>query len=319
MNHKVLVTHNGTIHADDLFACAALCLYLKNNGEEYKIIRSRDLETIHRADYVFDVGGVYDPAQRRFDHHQKGRAGKRSNGIYYSSFGLIWKEYGLGLCSGDHDAWAIIDQEIATPIDAVDNGQDLVLPKFKNVYPYVAERAFLVYQPSWKEDQNNVDRVFLEQVENIMQLLKREIQVALDNAEGARLIQESYKKSKDKRIVEIGSNFPRYLYQKVLSHYPEPVYVVYKSAHGESWKVEAVSKRDTMESRLPFPKKWRGVVNETARMNAKRVTGIEGIIFVHDSGFLANLDSRDHAYEFAHKALAYRKRSSTFLIKIFSH
>lgn len=29
-----------------------------------------------------------------FDHHQKKRNGKRENGIYYSSIGLLWKRFG---------------------------------------------------------------------------------------------------------------------------------------------------------------------------------------------------------------------------------
>lgn len=55
---QTLVTHDGTFHADDIFACATLSLYLKNN---IKIIRTRDPKIIEKGDYVFDVGGVYDP------------------------------------------------------------------------------------------------------------------------------------------------------------------------------------------------------------------------------------------------------------------
>ena len=40
------------------------------------------------ADIVIDVGGQYDPDAGRFDHHQRGGAGERENGIPYSSFGL---------------------------------------------------------------------------------------------------------------------------------------------------------------------------------------------------------------------------------------
>ena len=30
----------------------------------------------------------------KFDHHQKNRNGKKKNGIYYSSIGLLWKKFG---------------------------------------------------------------------------------------------------------------------------------------------------------------------------------------------------------------------------------
>ena len=50
-------------------ACAMLkCL------EEFQampIVRSRDAAEIDRAAIVVDVGGSYEPEQKRFDHHQK--------------------------------------------------------------------------------------------------------------------------------------------------------------------------------------------------------------------------------------------------------
>ena len=299
---KKLITHNGTFHADDLFACATLILLMNKHGYDYDIVRTRDMEVIKTGDYIFDVGGIYDPKENKFDHHQKGRAGERDNGITYASFGLVWKEYGLELCGGDEDAWQIIDQKIACPIDAVDNGEDLVIPKYKGIYPYNGENVFLINAPTWKEEQSLVDKVFLEEVEKVVPLLEREIKVAKDNAEGARNIKQFYQKSVDKRVIEIGEAFPRYLYQSVISTFPEPIYLVFKSGHGDSWKVEAVSKGGgSLVSRKPFPKSWCGFVNKDQK--AEEVIGIKGVIFVHDSGFYANLDTRDNAFKFAYKAL----------------
>lgn len=313
---KRLITHNGTFHADDLFACATLILLMNKHGYDYEIVRTRDTEVVNTGDYIFDVGGIYDPKQNRFDHHQKGRAGVRDNGISYASFGLVWKEYGLELCGGDRDAWEIVENKIACPIDAIDNGEDLVIPKYKNIYPYNGENVFLINAPTWKEEQSLVDEVFKEEVEKVVPLLKREIKVAKDNAEGARNIKEAYRKSSDKRIVEIGEAYPRYLYQTVLSSFPEPIYAVYKSAHGNTWKVEAISKGSgTLESRKPFPKAWCGFINNDKR--AEKVIGMSGVIFTHDGGFLANLDTKDNAYLFAKKALEVKQKFS--LKKIFTN
>jgi len=81
MNEVTIATHNGNFHADDVFSVAALkCIY-----PSIKLIRTRDLELIGQADIVLDVGGVYDPDAGRFDHHQRGGAGERENGIPYSS------------------------------------------------------------------------------------------------------------------------------------------------------------------------------------------------------------------------------------------
>ncbi|MDQ5931189.1 MAG: hypothetical protein QG674_355, partial [Patescibacteria group bacterium] len=94
----VAVTHNGSFHTDDVFATATLQLFYAER--DLTIVRSREEKDIDSADIVFDVGGIYDPKTLRFDHHQKGGAGERENGIPYSSFGLIWKEYGAVLCGG---------------------------------------------------------------------------------------------------------------------------------------------------------------------------------------------------------------------------
>ena len=107
MNDKTIVTHSGNFHADDVFSIAAL----KNIFPTFTLIRTRNLDVIAKADLVIDVGGEYDPEAGRFDHHQRGGAGARDNGIPYSSFGLIWKKYGLELCHGS--------QELA---DALDSG-----------------------------------------------------------------------------------------------------------------------------------------------------------------------------------------------------
>jgi len=175
---KILITHNGSFHADDLFATAVLSILNKGN---IKIIRTRDLEVIAKGDYVYDVGGIYDPENNRFDHHQKGGAGARENGIPYSSFGLIWKKYGEQLCESkevaDH-----IDKKIVQPIDAIDNGVDIVKPIFDGIMPYGAEQIFFVHTPTWKEKNVNIDLVFKEQSEEISKLLLREIEVAKDRA-----------------------------------------------------------------------------------------------------------------------------------------
>lgn len=303
-NHKKkLITHNGTFHADDLFACATLALVMENENMQYEIIRTRDLSVIKNGDYVFDVGGEYNPNTNRYDHHQRNGAGARDNGIPYASFGLVWKHFGQKLCSGNMDAWKIIDEEIASPIDANDNGIDIGDLKFKDVKPYAGSRVFTIFEPTWKEDINKTDDIFTEQVKKAISILKREIKVALDDAEGKAIIKSAYEKAENKRIIFLEISFPRYLYQSVLSSFPEPIYLVYPSGHGSSWKVEAISKSPgVMESRKPFPESWRGFIRSEENLTAS-IEGIEGILFIHNSGFLANLDSKEHAIMFAEKAL----------------
>ncbi|MDQ6977568.1 MAG: MYG1 family protein, partial [Ghiorsea sp.] len=99
MSNTTIVTHNGNFHADDVFSIAVF----KHIFPSFELIRTRDLTLIAKADIVVDVGGEYDPETGRFDHHQRGGAGERESGIPYSSFGLIWQQYGLEMCQGNQD------------------------------------------------------------------------------------------------------------------------------------------------------------------------------------------------------------------------
>ena len=37
----------------------------------FRILRTRDLELLKGCDIVVDVGGEYNPASHRYDHHQR--------------------------------------------------------------------------------------------------------------------------------------------------------------------------------------------------------------------------------------------------------
>lgn len=300
---KNLVTHNGSFHADDLFACAVLSLILESKNQKFKIIRTRDEEVLKQGDYVFDVGGVYDPELNRFDHHQRGGAGVRENDIPYASFGLVWKHFGLELCNGDEIVFNTIDTKIAAPIDSIDNGVDIVSPKFEHIMPYGGDQPFLIFTPTWQEDESETDNIFRTQVRQVAKILKREIEVAKADGVGRQLIEEAYRNSENKQIIELPkSGFPRYLYQKTLSRFPEPLYVVYESTHTDNWKVEAVTKApDTLESRKQFPETWRGFMNNDPKL--PEITGVSDIIFCHRGGFLLTVKSKAGAMKLAELAL----------------
>jgi uncharacterized UPF0160 family protein len=70
-NLPVLATHGGKFHWDEVFAYVVLklALGLKAPGEDHALLRTRKPELIEAADFVWDVGGVFDAAGQRFDHH----------------------------------------------------------------------------------------------------------------------------------------------------------------------------------------------------------------------------------------------------------
>ena len=295
---KILITHNGAFHADDLFAAATLSIL--NNGN-VKIIRSRDPKVFEKGDYVFDVGGEYNEEKNRFDHHQKGGAGKRENGIPYSSFGLVWKKYGEQIC-GSKEVADSIERKIVMPVDAIDNGVDIIKPIFENVFPYSVEEIFLSEFPTWKEDNSNTDILFNRQVKKIISLIKREIKIAKDDLDGINKLIEFYNRSEDKKIIVSDFDFPRYLLQDTLSRFPEPIYFIYPSSKSNTWKVEAIKKNpNTLESRKLFPQDWRGIMELSGKL--KEITGVSDAQFCHASGFFLTVGSKEGAIALAEKAL----------------
>lgn len=297
---KKVVTHDGDFHTDDIFATAVISILEEGN---IKIIRTRDKDMFKDADYIYDVGGESDDGQNKFDHHQKGGAGTRSNGVPYASFGLVWKKFGAKICDGDVRVAERVDKKLACPIDATDNGVDIYKIIFEGVHPYDVNKIFLSEKPTWKElgENKNIDLIFKRQVDKAVYLLKREIKIAKDDVLGEKIIEESSLKAEDKRIIILDTNLPRYLYQNFLSKYREPIYIILPSNNSNNWKIEAIRKNEeTMESRKPFPKNWRGELNKEKLAG---ISGIDDIEFCHNSGFLCETKTKEGAIKLAEKAL----------------
>lgn len=288
---KILVTHNSTFHADDIFATATFAILFKDN---IRVIRTRDEVLIKSADIVYDVGGIDDPSTDRFDHHQIGGAGKRDNGIPYASFGLVWKKYGATLC-GSKDCADKIDERLVQAIDANDNGIDL----FKDttvVIPYLIQHAFYSFRPSWKEEPD-YDKAFVKVVSIAKQILEREIIKTRDAIDGEDLVKEAYNKCTDKRLLVLEEKLP---WEEVATSLSEPLIVVAPRPDGK-WKAEAVFlKQGSIERKIKLPESWAGLRDEAL----VKVTGVSDAVFCHNGRFMIVASSKDGAIQLAKKALA---------------
>jgi uncharacterized UPF0160 family protein len=296
---KILITHNSGFHADDVFACAILQIYLESRGEKYKIIRTRDMKTIETGDFVFDVGGIYDADKDRFDHHQLGRAGKRENGIYYAACGLVWKKFGESLC-GSQEIASYLDKKVFQALDAPDNGQDLVKNIFPEVLPYSMPAVVGVFNNSWLEQDKDENLQFNRIVTIAKEIIKREISQALSYFKAELEITQTYEKSLDKAVIVLESPYNRSDILKVLTKYPEPVYFVYPRAKNAGWKLECVRKSfGTFEQRKPLPKAWAGLHGS----EFIKASGVSDALFCHNGLFLAQAQSKNGALELAKKAI----------------
>ena len=298
-----LVTHDGSFHADDIFACATLSLMLEKKQEKFYIIRTRDQEIIDNSDYVFDVGGIYNEKLNRFDHHQKGGAGERpaspsqgGEGIPYAAFGLVWKKFGEELC-GSRKAAEIIDKKLVASIDAHDNGYDLVENKHE-ISPYSIQHFFYSMKPTWQEENVTDDEMFLKCVEIAKEVLLREIIQAKDGVLAEDLVVSIYKNTKDKRIIVLDKHYP---FEYILNNFSEPLFVVCPSKDKRNkWGARAVREDPkTFKNRKNFPASWAGLRNE----ELVKVTGVPDAVFCHNNLFMAVAKSKEGAIKLAELAL----------------
>lgn len=297
---KKLITHDGSFHADDVFACATLRLFLEKNNEQSEIIRTRDEKIIKDGDYVFDVGGIYDKNTNRFDHHQIGGAGRRlvnegEIAVEYASFGLVWEKFGTVL-TGENKITEILDKRLAAPIDAFDNGLDLVENKY-DITPYYIQHFILSMRPTWREESLSKDEMFLKCVEIAREILKREIIQAQDAFLAEKMVHAIYKDTKDKRIIVLDKDYP---YEYILNNFPEPLFVIYPRSADSFWGVRAVKKTlKTFINRKNFPKLWAGLRDE----ELVNVTGVPDAIFCHRGLFLAVAKTKEGAIKLAQIAV----------------
>jgi len=294
-NSKIkLVTHNGSFHTDDVFAAAALSLLLKN--KKLEIIRTRNSEAIKQADYVFDVGGVYNEKNNRFDHHQIGFKAKRKNGLPYSSFGLVWKKFGSKICSGE-EVKNYIDKLLVQQIDATDNGVNVFKSTTAHPFNYDISSVTASYLPVWGEKDST--KFFDNAVKFAIHILNKEIKQFKALIKAKKLIGAAYKKSKNKKVLVINADIPRYLADIATNEYKSLLYLVFKDE--KNWKVLAVRKKaGRFENKKSLPKSWAGLTGK----KLQKVTGVPDAIFCHKGLFLAVAKSREGAIELARKALA---------------
>ena len=77
IDNRSFGTHDGTFHADDVMAAALLSHF--NLIDIDKITRTRNINLLESREFICDVGGIYDPDKKRFDHHQNDYTGSLSS------------------------------------------------------------------------------------------------------------------------------------------------------------------------------------------------------------------------------------------------
>ncbi|MDQ5901604.1 MAG: hypothetical protein QG580_319 [Patescibacteria group bacterium] len=296
---KVLVTHNGGFHSDDIFACATIILLLEKRGEVYKIVRTREESKIQKADFVFDVGGVYDPMKNRFDHHQKGGAGVRENNVPMASFGLVWRAFGEEIC-GDKIVAEEIDRKFAQPIDANDNGMDVFKSNIPEVSPVTFQDIAGAFYPDPSSSDEEYDESFLKLVNLAKEILERSILKIQKQQEVNSYMKSLYESGPEKRFIVVDRKYSRHEVTVGAIYLEELLYVIYPSKPGDEWNIVATRKNiESMESKKPFPGEWAGL----SGFDLQKVSKVMTAKFCHNGRFLCVAEKLEDAKELATLAI----------------
>jgi len=280
----LIATHDGSFHADEVFAIAALSLL----GEPVEVVRTRDRDSLARADLRVDVGFRDDASTGDFDHHQRDFESVRGNGLRYASFGLIWREFGARICDGDPEIADAVDETLVQGVDANDTGQQITEALIDGVRPMTVNAIIGGFNVRWDEalpPERERER-FHAAVALARDILAREVASASSARRSERIVRQAIAAAADPRVVELPVNAP--WKQVLVPEASDALFVIYPKRQG--FGLEAVPRElGSFENRRNLPAAWAGL--EGADLVA--ATGVEEALFCHSKRFL--VVARSHA------------------------
>lgn len=299
----LLVTHDGSFHYDEILATAIL----QKIYPDSKLMRTRDQSKIDTGDIVYDVGRVFSPEDRRFDHHQNtfNETFSEKYDIKMSSAGLIYKYYHEELFklynfTKSSFLFNIIYEKIYAEFflsaDAIDNGYDI----FGSIKPRTVAEVVGGFN-TYNADKDSENQKF----EMALSFVSTDLNNYLSYIFNDYIVNYQYFYDELKsfsgdiyyteKSVSMDLIFDiNELLQKDLK------FVVCKNQNDYRILTLRV-KKDSFDIRYPLHPDWRGLSNETL----DSVSKIKNCIFVHASGFTGGNKTKEGAFEMCKKSLEY--------------
>lgn len=278
------ITHSGVFHADDVFATAFLDLYFTN------------ISVIRLDSVPLNVGNdviIYDIGKGKFDHHQK-EARIRDNGIKYSSFGLLFEEYGLSFLErlkieNKEEVYDYLVKDFILSIDAIDNGE---FPSVTANYKVKTVSDIIkLYNPSYGSNDTSNEN-FVKAVNVAESIFSFELKNVCGKVKASKKVKELLKNN-NSDILLLDEFLP---YEEVIltGNYNTKLVIYPSNRGGYCVKTVPISLEDK-NSRVYFPLKWAGLVNE----DLEKTSGIKDITFCHVNLFLVATKSLEAALKVA--------------------
>jgi uncharacterized UPF0160 family protein len=291
---KIIGTHNGIFHADEVLAISMLSIFYDDN---ITVLRTRDPDVLKTCDILVDIGGG------DFDHHMYGGNGVRSNKTPYASAGLVWKNFGLEILFKLNCPKALatkvyskVDATIVEAVDKIDNGIET-----SSFFEFIPS-----FVPKWNEKFDAVDSKFNMAV-NCTKTIFRELVLEIIATEKANtLLYNLLREKGETNILQIPSQNIKWQESIILfnqtANFPVD-FVIFPYPNG-GYAAQAVPKSldNPFSKRIPFPNAWAGQTNKLPA-----ISGVKTAEFCHNNLFFARAQTLNDVRKMCNLATSYVK------------
>lgn len=321
---KIVCTHSGAFHADEVLA-TVMTKYIKEFENSW-IIRTRNYDIHKETDLICDVGGKFDPATYRFDHHMKEFTHNFDDvlKIKMSSAGLIYKYHGREIIENILKATNAYDENkdvlekifykvyvnFIALVDANDNGinqyGDDAKPKYVNTTSYSNRVSRL--NPEWYEpNADQSERFKLAQDVAEEEFICQIKYVAKSYFPAYSIVKDAVMKRFDMhesgKIIVLNKSIPwkelLYTIEEEEAIKNQIQFAIFKNSDND-FRIQTVPlSQGNFKFRKGLPEHWRGLERE----KLAGISGIHDIVFVHSSGFIGGAKSFESAMKMAIEAL----------------
>lgn len=270
-------THDGSFHADEVTASALLLLFDLIDRE--KIVRTRDAKVLAECEYVCDVGGVYDPKKRRFDHHQVDYQGP------LSSAGMVW-EHLRDENIVDQKIYDYFNHALIGGVDAHDNG-NITSQSGVCTFSHIISNFVPI---SYDVTPDVQTAAFFEALDFAYGHLRRMLERFYYTQSCREKVLSEMEKNQKVLIFEEAMPWADVFFEQGGETHPAEFVIMPAGMH---WKLRGIPPNgtDRMKVRHPLPEKWAGLMEG----DLKKVTGIEGAIFCHKGRFISVWETKEDA------------------------
>ncbi|MBM3193315.1 MAG: MYG1 family protein [Chlamydiae bacterium] len=270
--------HSGEFHADEVTA-SALLIHFKLIDQD-KIVRTRDLSHLASCDFVCDVGGIFDPKKRRFDHHQVAYQGE------LSSAGMIL-EYLRDEKIISDIYFNFLNRVLIRGVDDIDNGR---LQPIYGLCTFSAVVSSFVPPEHGIMSDAELEEGFFAALEFVLGHLARVEKKFFYMQKCKEKVRSVMEVMQECLIFEKAMPWLEAFFELGGENHPAE-FVIMPS--GKHWKLRCVppSFQKQMDVRRPLPLEWAGLLKEDLR----KTSGIPGAIFCHKGRFISVWETKEDA------------------------